>query len=36
MIVHAARIGGTAILYSEDFQHGSVLGGIRILNPFKL
>jgi predicted nucleic acid-binding protein len=34
MIVHAARIGGTAILYSEDFQHGSTLGGVRIVNPF--
>ena len=35
MIVHAARIGGAAVLYSEDFQHGSFLGGVRILNPFK-
>src|SRR5690349_16870882 len=35
MIVHAARIGGSAILYSEDFQHGSVLGGVRVVNPFK-
>ena len=34
MIVHAARIGGTKVLYSEDFQHGSVLGGVRIVNPF--
>src|SRR5579872_3029367 len=34
MIVHAARIGGTATLYSEDFQYGSTLGGVRIVNPF--
>jgi predicted nucleic acid-binding protein len=35
MIVHAARIGGASVLYSEDLQHGSVLGGVRIVNPFK-
>lgn len=35
MIVHAARIGGASILYSEDFQHGSFLGGVRVMNPFK-
>ena len=35
MIVHAARIGGASVLYSEDFQHGSILGGVRVLNPFK-
>lgn len=34
MIVHAARLGGASVLYSEDFQHGSVLGGVRIVNPF--
>ena len=35
MIVHAARIGGASVLYSEDLQHGAVLGGVRVLNPFK-
>lgn len=35
MIVHAARIGGAAILYSEDFQHRAVFGGVRVVNPFK-
>ena len=35
MIVHAARLSGAAILYSEDFSHGAVLGGVRIVNPFK-
>ena len=34
LIVHAARISGAAILYSEDFQHGAVLGGVRVVNPF--
>lgn len=34
MIVHAARIGGASVLYSEDFQHGKVLGGVRVVNPF--
>jgi predicted nucleic acid-binding protein len=34
MIVHAARLAGAAVLYSEDLQHGSSLGGISILNPF--
>jgi predicted nucleic acid-binding protein len=35
MIVHAARIGGASVLYSEDLQHGATLGGVRVLNPFK-
>ncbi len=34
MIVHAARLAGADILYSEDLQHGAVLGGVRIDNPF--
>lgn len=34
LIVHAARIGGASILYSEDLQHGAVLGGVRVINPF--
>lgn len=34
LIAHAARISGATVLYSEDFQHGSVLGGVRIVNPF--
>ncbi|HZQ19814.1 MAG TPA: PIN domain-containing protein [Terriglobales bacterium] len=36
MIVHAARAGGAAVLYSEDFQHGTVMGGVRIVNPFRV
>jgi predicted nucleic acid-binding protein len=34
MIVHAARIAGAEILYSEGLQHSSSLGGVRIVNPF--
>jgi len=34
LIVYAARLGGASILYSEDFQDGSTLGGVRIVNPF--
>jgi len=34
MIVHAARLAGTDLLYSEDLQHGTILAGIRISNPF--
>lgn len=34
LIVHAARSAGVRVLYSEDLQHGGVLGGVRILNPF--
>lgn len=34
LIAHAARSAGAATLYSEDFQHGSVLGGVRVVNPF--
>ncbi len=34
MIVHAARSVGAAVLYSEDLQPGTVLGGVRIVNPF--
>jgi predicted nucleic acid-binding protein len=34
MIVHAARLAGADILYSEDLQHGGVLAGVRVENPF--
>ena len=34
MIVHAARLASAAVLYSEDLQHGAVLGGVPIVNPF--
>jgi predicted nucleic acid-binding protein len=34
MIVHAARLAGAELLYSEDLQHDRILGGVRINNPF--
>ena len=34
MIVHAARLAGASVLYTEDLQHGSVLGGVPVVNPF--
>jgi predicted nucleic acid-binding protein len=35
MIVMAARAGGAAELLTEDLQHGQVLEGVRIVNPFR-
>ena len=35
LIVQAARVAGAAVLYSEDLQHGGVIGGIAIVNPFR-
>jgi predicted nucleic acid-binding protein len=35
LIVHAARLAGTDIIYSEDLHHGQTLGGVRIDNPFR-
>ena len=34
LIVQAARSAAAAVLYSEDFQHGAVLAGVRVVNPF--
>jgi predicted nucleic acid-binding protein len=34
MIVHAARIAGATVLYTEDLQHGAVIGGVPVVNPF--
>jgi len=34
-IVEAARLAGCAVVLSEDLQHGQVLDGIRIENPFR-
>jgi predicted nucleic acid-binding protein len=34
LIVHAARRSGATLLYSEDLHAGSVLGGVRVVNPF--
>ncbi len=34
LILHAARISGATVLYSEDFKHGTTLAGVRVVNPF--
>jgi predicted nucleic acid-binding protein len=34
MILHAARTAGAQVLYSEDFQHGAVMAGVKVVNPF--
>ena len=34
LIVAAAIESGAPVLYSEDLQHGRVIGTLRILNPF--
>ena len=34
LIVHAARISGSSILFSEDFNNGAILAGVRAVNPF--
>ena len=34
LIVQAAVAGGCQRVLSEDLQHGAVLGGVRIENPF--
>jgi predicted nucleic acid-binding protein len=36
LILETARTAGATLLYSEDFQDGSVYGGLRIANPFQL
>ncbi|MDQ2712437.1 MAG: PIN domain-containing protein [Acidobacteriota bacterium] len=35
LIVHAARLAGAAVLYTEDLQHGVSLGGVPTVNPFR-
>jgi predicted nucleic acid-binding protein len=34
LIIRAATIAGAETLFSEDLQHGSTVGGVRIVNPF--
>ncbi|NJD28417.1 MAG: PIN domain-containing protein [Chloroflexi bacterium] len=34
LIVEAARLSGATRLLTEDMQHGRVLGGVQIVNPF--
>src|SRR5579872_6230558 len=34
LIVHAARVSGASVLYTEDLQAGSAIGGVKVVNPF--
>jgi len=34
LIVAAAQAQGCRLLYTEDMQHGRIVGGLRIVNPF--
>lgn len=35
MIVAAARAQGCSVLWSEDMDHGRIIDGMRIANPFR-
>jgi len=34
LVIQAARVGGAAVLVTEDLQHGRRIGGVRIEDPF--
>lgn len=34
LIVHCAKQAGCRVLLTEDLQHGQVIDGVRIVNPF--
>lgn len=34
LILESARVGGAAMILSEDLGHGETIGGVRVLNPF--
>ena len=34
MIIHSARKSGCKVVLTEDMQHGQVIDGVRIVNPF--
>jgi predicted nucleic acid-binding protein len=35
LILHAARLGGAEVLYTEDMQDGWRLGKLKVVNPFR-
>ncbi len=35
LVVSAASAGNCKFIYSEDFNHGQVIRGVEIVNPFK-
>lgn len=36
LILQAAQSSSSNILYSEDFNHGQLYNGVRVVNPFKV
>lgn len=36
LILHAAEVSGSSVLYSEDFSDGQTYGTVRVVNPFSL
>jgi predicted nucleic acid-binding protein len=36
LIVAAARIGGCGHLLTEDLSHGQDIGGVKVVNPFRV
>ena len=34
LVVHMARQAGCSVLLSEDLQHGQMIDGVKIVNPF--
>jgi predicted nucleic acid-binding protein len=35
LIVHAARLSGAPVLYTEDLQDGACFGSVTVVNPFR-
>lgn len=34
LVVHSAKVSGCQAVFTEDLQHGQVINGVRIVNPF--
>jgi predicted nucleic acid-binding protein len=34
MVVHCASKSGCRVLFTEDLQHGQIIDGVRVVNPF--
>lgn len=34
LILHSAKQAGCSVLLTEDLQHGQVIDGVRVVNPF--
>jgi predicted nucleic acid-binding protein len=34
LVIAAALEAGCSVLYTEDLQHGQIIGGVKIVNPF--